>query len=264
MATSDGKFLHGGLGKYIYRKYRGRQVIQERPNGEHFRLTEASKKSGSLFGIASNLAAAFRDNLWDTISGFQDGTMVSRFNKEVLYAVRQAHDPQTMTYKFTNDGLERLRGFEFNMDSPLRNYFFIQPQINIQDQLLKVTIPEFSMPQAIKLPKETNDFKVCISLAMYDLVHGKSKRETVKSVDVKNAFIQQKIESHQFDFELEPGCVCIVSVYLKYEQSTFSGSRSLNSKSCNPSAILKAFVADGEVADNLKWNEIPRFLLLGK
>ena len=99
---------------------------------------------------------------------------------------------------------------------------------------------------------------------MYDLSYGKSKQEKVQSVEIKDVYLQQKIDTHQFDFELEPGCVCIISISLKYEQGTFSGTRSLNSKSCNPSAILKAFIADGEVSADLRWHEIPQLKLLGK
>ncbi len=264
MAINDGKYLHGAVGKYVYRKYRGKQVIQERPISENFRQTKDTKKAASLFGIASNLACAFRDNMWDTIGELQDGTMVSRFNTEVLFAVRQAYNPETKTYHFSNEGLERMNGFEFNMDSPLRNYFFVQPGVTITGKTLKVVLPGFDMPKDIKYPKDTKNCKVSISLAMYDLTHGKQKRETVQSIDIKSAFVQQKIEPRQFDFELEPGCVCIISISLKYEQDTFSGTRSLNSKKCNPSAILKTFIADGEVSADLKWHEIPNLKLLQK
>ena len=93
MATKDGKFTRGAIDKMVYREYRGMQVIQAKPVGERFRLTEATKKAASLFGVASNLASHFRYNMWDTIGDLQDGTMVSRFNAEVLFAIRQAHDP---------------------------------------------------------------------------------------------------------------------------------------------------------------------------
>ena len=68
-----------------------------------------------------------------------------------------------------------------------------------------------------------------------------------------------KVESTTYPTDYPYG-----QISLKYEQGTFSGTRSLNSKSCNPSAILKTFIADGEVSADLKWDEIPHLKLLGK
>jgi hypothetical protein len=90
---------------------------------------------------------------------------------------------------------------------------------------------------------------------MFDLVHGKHSHCPIQSTEIKTEYKEKIIEAKQFDFEIEAGCLCIVAFALQYTKEAFAGKMLLNSKEFNPVAILKAFIATGEVDENKtkKW-----------
>jgi hypothetical protein len=79
MGSIKGKFIKGQAGSLIFREYRGTQIVQGKPKIIKSHRTEGTKKSATTFGKASKLAAG------GYICGkFYDGTMIYRFNAEIL------------------------------------------------------------------------------------------------------------------------------------------------------------------------------------
>lgn len=67
----------------------------------------------------------------------------------------------------------------------------------------------------------------------------------------------------ELDFEIQPGCLCVAAISIEYYKNTFAGKLLLNSKTMNPTMILAAFMADGDIdaAVTKKWSKTMKFKL---
>lgn len=259
MAIFDGKFIKGTAGAVVYKKYRSLQVVQGKSKKKKIKRTVATKKAAVGFGIASNLACTFRDDLSAIISGFYDGTMIYRLNTEVLYSLRRGMNMETGNYRFTEQSFDRLNGFEFNIGSLVKHHFFAQPEIHIDGNQLAVRMPEMNIPRDLKFPKEARGCRLNISLTTYDLTYGHSAKASIKTIEfLYNQVRPVVIAPKQINFEIQAGCLCMVAISLQYIEKTFSGDFLLNNKLFNPSAIIKAIFADGDVdlEHTKKWQKI--------
>lgn len=185
--------------------------------------------------------------------------MVYRLNTEVLYRLHQAMNKETGSYHFTAQSFDRLNGFEFNIGSLVKRYFFARPDISIAGTQLRVIVPEMNIPRDLKFPKEARGCKLNICLTMYDLTYGHRFKASIKTIEILYDQAHSVVTApEQLDFEIEPGCLCIVSISLQYIEKTFSGDVIMNNKTFNPSAIVKALVAAGDVdlERTKNWQEI--------
>jgi hypothetical protein len=251
MAKLDGKFLRGMIGPVVNKKYRNTQVITQSPKYNPNKRTEPSKKAAVKFGVASNLASSIRDNFYNVIVQLYDGPMINRLLKEVRIILEQSLDQQTDAVNFDSESFSRLNGFEFNEDSPVRDNLFVQPVTTLTGQNLQIQFPDMHIPRDLKFPKISNICMLGVAVGMYDLSYGRRTLSPVQSIEIKNSPDGVIIPAKQFDFEIEPGCLCIVVISLQYLKTIFSGNMLINNKQFSPCGILKAVTADGQ-ADELK------------
>jgi hypothetical protein len=54
------------------------------------------------------------------------------------------------------------------------------------------------------------------------------------------------VPSQSVQFEVVPGCLCVIGISLQIVESTFAGDSIINNKDFNPAAILNAFIAEGK------------------
>lgn len=258
MARVDGKFIKGTVGKVVYKEYRGEQVIQESPKYGPGSQTEGTKKAATVFGIASKLATSFRDRMASVITDHVDGPMVNRFNSEVMAVLNQTVNKETQTFQFKPASFNRLIGFEFNMNSPVRNMFFAQPQVTVSGNNLAVDFPEIKIPSELKFPKETKLCMLHVATGLFDLTYGHVKLNPIESIEIEYPYKPVLLAPRQVNFEIEPGCLCITIISFQFFRNTFAGKLFLNTKKFNPVAILHTFIADGAVdAERTKsWREI--------
>lgn len=245
MAKHDGKFLRGMIGPVVNKTYRDQQVITQSPRYNPNNRTEPSKKAALKFGVASNFSCSIRDNFNLMIAGLYDGPMINRLLKEVRIILEQSLDEQTGTFNFEQESFNRLNGFEFNEDSPLRDNLFVQPSTTLTGQNLQVSFPEMHIPRDLKFPKTSGICMMGVALGMYDLSNGRRMMSPVQSVEVKCNPEGILLPAKNFDFETEPGCLCIVVISLQYLKATFAGNMLINSKQFSPCGILKAIMTDG-------------------
>ena len=244
MARIIGKFIKGVIGDAVFKTFGDVQIIQAKPKKNKSRRTEGTKKAASMFGVASNLAREFRMNLSALVTTFYDGTMIFRLNTEVLHSLRYAHNPETATFSFVEDSFCRLDGFDFNAKSPLENSLLAMPQVEFSENTLTVMLPALNIPKDLKFPKGATSCKILVGYTLYDLANCRRKIEFV-SFDVLNK--KGTTLPQSWEFEIQPGCVCITALSLQFAKSALAGETILNSKTFNPAAILKAVVIDGEV-----------------
>ncbi|HWW43175.1 hypothetical protein [Pedobacter sp.] len=258
MARLDGKFIKGTAGSVVYKRYLDLQVVQSRPKFTPGSQTKETKRAAAEFGVASKLSMNVRHNLSSIVTDFFDGRMVNRMNSEVVYILNQAMDPQTGIYKFKPDSFNRLNGFEFNINSPVRDNFFAQPLLSATETTLDIKIPNLHLPQEMKFPKDESLCKLSFAVGLFDLIHGHMKLSPIQSIEIKYNYSPELIPEQTLNFEIEPGCLCITVISMQYCRNTFIGQVLANTKSFNPVAILGAHIAEGTVDEQRtkKWRSM--------
>jgi hypothetical protein len=247
MGTIKGKFIKGKAGSLVYREYRGKQIVQGIPDVIKTHRTEGTKKAAKIFGKASKLAGGIRWGLAYACANFYDGTMIYRFNTEILRCLNAIKDPETQQFNFSSDSFSTLAGFEFNTESMVKNNFFVQPSVAIEGTRLQVTIPEMQIPSALKWPIDRPECcKMIITNTMIDLKHGCTRNlKDPQVMEIPYSYTPSVVGAQTFDFEIVPGCLCVTAISLQYIEKTFVGQNIVNSKIFNPAAILHAYIDDG-------------------
>lgn len=258
MARLDGRFIKGTAGPVVYKNYRDLQVVQSKPEFSPGSQTKKTKLAASSFGLAAKLAMNIRKKLDPIIGEFFDGPMVNRMNSDAIYIMGQAFNPETKIFTFNTESFSRLGGFEFNLNSPVRDNFFVQPEVSIAATTLKVKIPVIHLPHELKFPKDGRICSIGLAVAMFDLKHGRMMLNPVQTMTIKWSFEPVLVPAQTFDFEIEPGCLCIVAMCLQYTRTTFAGTLVVNTKAFNPAAILKGLIAEGvpEKSRTKDWEEM--------
>ena len=236
--------MKGVLGDSVLKTYGNMQIVQARPVKGNNKRTEGMVKSSSVFGVASNIACEFRTGVSKLVTQFYDGTMIFRLNTEVAHSLRYANNPETGSFNLVADSFSRLEGFDFNAKSPLVNTLVSLPQVEIGEHSLTVSLPALEIPKNLKFPKDTKFCRVLIGRTLTDLTNKKRKIDFVsfEILNKKGITVPQS-----WEFETEPGCVCIVVISLQFIQSSLAGETVVNNKTFNPAAILKAVVLNGQV-----------------
>lgn len=252
MGVIKGKFIKGAVGSVVFREYRGSQIIQGNPKIIKGHRTEGTKKAAKTFGKASKLAGGIRWGLGYICHKFYDGTMIYRFNAEILRCLNGAKDPETQLFHFNAHSFRSLAGFEFNAGSMVKNNFFVQPTVTTADTRLLVTIPDIKIPIDLKWPIERPKCcKLLVVTSMIDLNNGRTDLGKPQVMDITYSYKPNVVPGQTFEFEVVPGCLCITAISLQYVEETFIGDNTINSKSFNPGAILHAYIADGVIDPSL-------------
>ncbi len=127
------------------------------------------------------------------------------------------------------------------------------PQVEIGEHTLTVSLPALEIPKNLKFPKDTKSCRMLIGRSLTDLTNKKRKIDFV-TFDVLNK--KGTTVPQSWEFETEPGCVCIIVISLQFIQSSLAGETVINSKTFNPAAILKAVVSEGQAnkANTKTWS----------
>lgn len=251
----DGKFLRGTVGSSVFKKRRNKQIVQGKSKKKQIDMTAASYDAAFVFGRASTLASNIRIALGN-LTPFYDGNMISRFTGECNYILQQATVDAGKNFNFTEDAFNRLNGFEFNIDSPVRNYLFAQPLCSFDDGQLTITVPEMHIPNELRFPERARYGVIAFHVCLLDLKNDLYKNQEIQSFEVEWKLPAYTIPARQLSFEAAPGCLYIVSLGLFYLEKTFAGNAVINSTAFSPSAILKAGFCPGEVAPQNGWTKI--------
>ena len=258
MARVNGKFITGKIGPTVYKKYRNKQVIQKKPVFTPSSYTEPSKITAKIFGKASTLAMTMRNNLNPITTDFTDGEMVNRLNSEVVHILNQCKNIDKGIFDFRSDSFDRLNGFEFNQHSLVRNIFHVRPELEVTGNKLKISIPEMRLPQELNFPKEIRHCMLSFGLGIFDLTNGLHYFNPVQSTEIEYKYQADVIPPQQFEFKIQPGCLCVTVISLQFLRNTFAGKMFYNTIDFNPVAILKAFISDGEATKvkTINWQEM--------
>ncbi len=249
MAIFDGKHLRGLIGNLVSKKGKnGKTIVQTAP--EEVRQTAASIRAATIFGNASALGLALRKELTDVNFGFNDSGMVNRLTTVNRAVFEHCFNQDTKTYTFDDNSFNNIKGFEFNIDSLLSNYFWEMPVVSQEGDILKVAIPMFNVPEQIKFPTGTNYCEIYICVCYVVLDQGLTKGNEVHSFYVTDE--KQTIEAKNFSFSAPDGCLCVVAMGLRYASRYENIQTVYNSKKFSPAAIVGQTLTPGIFIDPLE------------
>ncbi|HWW40046.1 MAG TPA: hypothetical protein VNZ46_12075, partial [Pedobacter sp.] len=241
MGKFDGKQIRGLVGNIVIRKGKKAPIVQSAPR--KYKQTKATKQESSLFGKGSILASALRHELNLIISSNQDGEMVNRFNTPIKAVLRQCYDPETQKFNFSEDSFSRLAGFEFNIKSPLINSLWVSPEMQLNGNILTISLPEIEIPALLKFPLAANICTLMVIASFTSLEQCLRKPSTFQTLEISQN--ETTIPARQFDFEVPQGCLCIAGIGLKYFSVHNSIRTTFNSKAFNPAGIIGAVISPG-------------------
>lgn len=259
MGKYDGKHLTGLVGPLIIRKGKKGQIVSTK--ADKVKQTQGTKDSSSMFAKCSTFGKEIRDDLDGLFGNNRDGGMVNRLQKEIRAVASHCYNKETKTFHFSHDSFDRLQGFDFNEKSPLRNTLWIQPQVEIIDNILKVSLPEFTTNEGIKFPDDASICVLELIIGSYGLNIGYHRAIFYQSLTIQNDDIT--VPARDWPFEIPDGCLCIPAIGLNFYKTKGSFQTNLNSKAFNPAAIIGASISPGiftkptHISGPVYWSPMP-------
>ena len=240
MAVQDSKgLIRGAVGNLTFKVVNGRQIIQAR--SLDMKQTERTKKSSKIFGKCSSQATEIRGKLKPWIFGCCDGNVTARFLGACLRAFKTEDNQHLESPNVIQANMTELAGFEFNISSPLSNYFdgsvlvFGEPEIG-----LRVKIPSFIPKRSLRYPVQCQN--VVFKIIMFHSTLG------VESSDVilQKEWVIEKDQDLQGEqiFDIDPistqGITMILVQLLFFKNKSKVGKVFLNNKKLHPMQVVYA------------------------
>ncbi|RZK53721.1 MAG: hypothetical protein EOO91_17165 [Pedobacter sp.] len=247
MALFDGKNLKGSLGNLSFRPLRdGLSSVQTKPGKGNVKQTANTKKSASLFGsLVSPFAKHIRFHFKGLVNEYSDRQMVNRINSAISIIINQHLEPDGKIV-FNAESFNRLKGLEFNTNSPLVDSLLTMPKISFEDDKVHITIPSFKVAKNIKFPEDTYQVSMQIQPVFFKLSRALAFRAAHQSIDLEKT--QGMTAEQTFSYDFPAGSVCIFALSL-----TFSTNRTIfNKKVFNPAGIFAASYKEGIVDDEIE------------
>lgn len=229
MATFDGKFLRGATGDLVFRKQGKKQVVQRKSS--NIKMTQATFDAAFIFGRASTLALYIRAGV-DEIVRFYDGRMVSRLTGECNQILQKAAAGKDNKFDFSQDYFSRLNGFEFNMESPVKNHLFAQPMVSLTEQTVTIDLPEMQVSKDLKFPANASYCIIAFSVTLFDLDNDKYETQEIQSFEIDLTNKQFTVPAQQYN------CPGIILFRKNIRWQSDDQQQSVESVSCIKSCIL--------------------------
>ncbi|PWG82127.1 hypothetical protein [Pararcticibacter amylolyticus] len=241
MATRD-KFgnLRGSAGNMVYRMVGSKNIAQAKPG--NFRQTEATQKCSKELGLASTTAKAIRKAM-DSIYDSPDGGMNNRLTRAVKQAIAACTYKDILKRDLHNGDLSFLKGFQFNINSPIDKILKINPAVTLENGgQVNVCIPAFHGKRHLVYPKNKGRIyvRLRITLTAFNL-----KEEYYIHLEQKETDIQSG-DNNEINWQFSPlipeGCFLLVCISLMaFTEELVNGRKNINGKDWSPAAILEAF-----------------------
>jgi hypothetical protein len=260
MATNDGKFFRGVIGKVVFRVVNGKQIAQQRVAAGTIKHSEDTKKSNQTFGMASTLGAQLRRTVSSRITQKVDTTIASRLSGQLFSILSARRDKTTMLYDWQPDSFEALEGFNFNPKQLINKRLDKLPAITLKDETLTVSFPQISMPGILKFPYSSFRCKLSVTVSLFRLADGKM---VPRSASQEKMF-EKAISSYptfKLKYNVPNGCLYIVTLWLDYENMTPNGNKTFNEPRLHSAEVCEARISEGEYLgnDQFTWIDMPRF-----
>lgn len=248
MATQgrNGK-IKGKINNIVYRGYRDKQVLQIAP--ARVRQTYATKLNALEFGLASIQAKMLRRVLRNFFEEY-DGKMPVRLNATVAECMRTS--TKEIGERTLHDAdLSPLKGFQFNLDSPIERLVRVRPVVEIAPNgRIQFMFPKFNVMTDIIYPAEPPRFNPCFSILVTAF---NFFEEYVHIIDHASFDFVNKDQEVEINWtctkQLPKGSFVFITLALNYVAMNWVGQRTVTkSKAFFPSIVVEAFQVTDEMA----------------
>lgn len=243
----------GILGPLILRVIKNQQIAQTRIAKGTMKQTAATIKSSQTFGLASKLGGKIRLSFKNYTMQNLDTDACGRITGQLVGILQQARDEETGRFSFDAQSFDSLSDFTFNTNSPLKKWLLINPKINLADGQLKINWPGAKSRLPVKFPAKAKACKITMAVTFFRLQAGYRLFEPLSQQIIIKAD-QQPLAAQEFVFTVPAGCLCIVSYFLSYLNSSASYGQVINSKMFNPAGIVTAVITPGTYVENAEFS----------
>jgi len=254
MGILKGKFIVGPVGPVNCRVVKGKNIISAKIVPGTMKQTKATIKVAATFGIANLLGSEIMEAYKKPLSGFQDNLMFKRLTGRLNHIIYNARDLPTDGYRFTDDSFRPLDDLDFNIKSPLKLSLNTAPVVSLNNGLLRIKLNDLDNPKNIHYPMRGKSCEIVVSMALFRLNEG-LKISGAEYQRLKLKRYENTVSTHEFNFSIPDGCLCIVAINMFYYSITDNFLSVLNHKNFSPGSICAAYYVPGEYAgnDERKW-----------
>jgi len=241
MANYNGKYFKGPVGPMIFKQGKKGQIITSRPSPGTVKQTEETKKASDTFGMASILSVEVKNSFERELMNFQDKTMYIRLVKQVSEVMYRCRNPETRRYHFDHDSFHGLAGFDFNINSPAVKWLGTMPHVNYTNGMLGLLFPDDQKSKKLKFVKGSSYCDMTVAVTVISLADGLRSRYPLLQEQRFDKETNPELNGKRFDFKVPDGCLCVVSIFLKF----YNFKNLQNTKTFSPAFICDAIITDG-------------------
>jgi len=254
MAILLGGFLKGSIGNNTFRVMNNKQLVSAKIAKGQMKQTEATKKMAGVFGKASRLGKQVRETVQGSLGKKYDPAMSRRLTTDLREILSACRDSETEQYVFDEQSFSPLNGFDYNLKSPLNKSLVKKLTSQMTDGVLSIDLPASKPLDLLVFPAESSACELAIEVSLFHLASGKRKyAAAIQSLKIEKG--AASIDQQHFEFKVPDGCLCVVSVFLKFYSVFRDLSTIINSKTFSPAGICVAFVTPdvADMADQKNW-----------
>ena len=241
MARRD-KFglLRGSAGELTFRVIDGKQVVQQRINS--MKQTKLTKKAGKLFGYCSTQGALFRKQLKPWINKWYDKQMPNRFLAHSYKVAHAQGTPDSEPIDFRLANMQNLKGFEFQINSPIATHFTAPIQLlGTPETGLSVHIPSFSARTEMLFPHFCYHADLRIIFLTDDNNSTNFWSDDYFTTEISlSKDIQDEI-TYQLPSHFKPGLTIVILQLVYFQVKKGLSKIYLNDENLNPMQIIYAY-----------------------
>lgn len=240
MARLNNKKAFSGLiGNLVFRTLEGQQIVQSRPNS--VKQTSNTKASASEFRHCSIWAKQLRLDLWAFLNKDTDSYMFRRLTGNFYKALMSNTNILKGQRTPLNANMSDLVGFDFNLNSPFKDYFLPNIEVTADSQKqITLIVPELEPKTQVKYPERTMEAELLVYVYAGTLVSNAPITEAFVTIPINRAASVHPETSWTSPVLPDNHLVVVSAKIMYYTYNKFTGKNYLNNKQLCPSMILFA------------------------
>ena len=260
MAKMKNNLVSGTIGPCVFKIVNGKQIVCIKAAPGTMKQTVDTKKAATVFGKAASLGKALIKTLDVQYAGLFTVKTGNEIRARLNLALQSSRLPLTGGFKFDKDSFAGLAGLEFNPQSKVRSMLSKLPEVTFKGNVLSVALFEKVSPAAIKFPRKTFKCEIVVGVSFFRL----EDELLVDLAELQSMVVNKSmtaIEPQTFNFDVPPGTLCVVSLFLNYSISNRAAGRLLKDRTFSPGFICAAIITPGEYqnSDQRIWRKSIQF-----
>jgi hypothetical protein len=146
----------------------GKQIVQSMPR--RAKQPQAGKNNASDFGTASATAKKIRLGLFPILRGMAAAGMYRRFTSAVHTASLAGNAQPKGRHTLFGGAPGMLGRFQFNEATPMDKWCSLEPQAQLEEQQLVISLPAFVPDTAFRFPDAASGAAWCCLATIFDPV----------------------------------------------------------------------------------------------